>query len=86
MKQQLLTAQLLFTALKEDVELESPIEMFLDSKEVAPGVDLIWELKNECRVWVSLLSVGVRLDDILGMPDHGALDMICSKRSVRALF
>lgn len=86
MKQQLLTAQLLFTALKEDVELESPIEMFLDSKEVAPGVDLIWELKNECRVWVSLLSVGVRLDDILGMPDHGVLDMICSKRSVRALF
>ena len=74
-----LTTQFLFAALKKDVELERPFKVLLDSEEIATGVHLVRKLENEGRVRVSLLSVGVRLDDILGVSNHGVLDMVCGK-------
>lgn len=60
--------------------------MLLDSEEIATGVHLVWKLENEGRVRVSLLSVGVQLDDVLGMSNYRVLNMVYGKELARDRF
>lgn len=52
------------STLKEDVELESSIEYFLDGEEITARVYLIRQLKDKRRVWRSHRRILIRSNDI----------------------
>lgn len=51
-KRQYLTVKLVLATLEVDVKLEWAVVVFLDGKEVATIVDLVWELVYEGRIWI----------------------------------
>lgn len=62
--------------------------MLLNGKQVATRVELVWQLEDERRVWIALLSFPVAVDDLLGVLDEILLDVIfasCSSTLLQIL-